>query len=501
MEGTPVNTQLELPTNESDIAPLNRIRVETALSRFPIHRLAKKGTIAINLLDAQADFKWEVTYNVKHGQPGPLAYKVDTLVINRKLDEATRPLPKIIRLGSLHEIAQQISLGGDTNLVRKALHQNASAYVEFSIRYRRRDGSERELEQGDNRYGVVFTGDKLPGGKVADAVYLILHDWYRELLEDVAFRPLDYDYLKELPPGAQRFYELLSFQTFGALAGRRPRAKLLYSDYCTHAPQVRYLDWERARKQMYKIHAAHLASGYIAKVVYQEIRDAKGNPDWEILYTPGPKAWTEYRVFTNRKKPQSVNLPPPATQEELPLDQPSTTDEFLIREMTGRGITHKKAQELLVVVKPGQEVLDQLEYTDFVIAQSPSGKFHNPPGLYIRNIEQNITPPAHFETSRQRRKREEIQQAKDAERARRLQQEIAYEEYERAAVDRFIAEQMAAKEYRQLIQDEIKLLKRTYRTMIPEQLEGIAQTAVWSTVKKSGRVPIMAFNEFCTANT
>jgi hypothetical protein len=120
-----VITQLELTTNESDSVPLNRIRVETALSRFPIHRLAKKGNIAIDLLKrndhGQVDFKWEVTYNVKHGQPGPLAYKLDTLVINRKIDEAPRPLPKIVRLGSLHEIGQQIGLGGDTNLVKKAL--------------------------------------------------------------------------------------------------------------------------------------------------------------------------------------------------------------------------------------------------------------------------------------------------------------------------------------------------------------------------------------------
>ena len=54
--------------NEIDSAAVNRIRVETALSRFPMHRLAKKGEIAIKLKDV----KWEITYTVKHGQPGPL---------------------------------------------------------------------------------------------------------------------------------------------------------------------------------------------------------------------------------------------------------------------------------------------------------------------------------------------------------------------------------------------------------------------------------------------
>ncbi len=110
-----VNTQLEPTTDDGELAQLNRIRVETALSRFPIHRLAKKGDIAINLLKrddkGRTDFKWEVTYNVKHGQPGPLAYKLDTLVINRKIDEAPRPVPKIIKLGTLYEIAQHLDLG------------------------------------------------------------------------------------------------------------------------------------------------------------------------------------------------------------------------------------------------------------------------------------------------------------------------------------------------------------------------------------------------------
>jgi hypothetical protein len=27
--------------------------------------------------------RWEVDYSKKHGQPGPLGYKLDTLIINR----------------------------------------------------------------------------------------------------------------------------------------------------------------------------------------------------------------------------------------------------------------------------------------------------------------------------------------------------------------------------------------------------------------------------------
>ena len=62
------------------------------------------------------------------GQPGPLAYRVDTLVLNRKIDEAGRPVPKVLKLGSLHDICRVV------------------------------DGSEQTFEFGDTRYNVTFTG-------------------------------------------------------------------------------------------------------------------------------------------------------------------------------------------------------------------------------------------------------------------------------------------------------------------------------------------------------
>lgn len=288
------------PATGTALVPLNRIRVETALSRFPIHRLAKKDTVTIDLQqtaeNGEADFKWEVTYNQKHGQAGPLAYKVDTLIVNRRIDESGRPLPGVVKLGSLTELCASLGIGdsGENRAnLRKALHQNASAYLTAKIRYRTKTGKDRWSEIGYTRYSVVFTGEMLPDGAVADAVYIIPNTSYRELLNHVEVRPLDYDYLMLLAPGPQRFYELLSFQVYGALAGGRPRAKMLYSEYCNHAPQVRYPDFDRVKKQMYKIHAPHREAGYIVKVEYQETIGSEGVRDWEMFYTPGPRAIAE----------------------------------------------------------------------------------------------------------------------------------------------------------------------------------------------------------------
>src|SRR4051794_35493828 len=98
------------PQNE-ELLPLNTIRVETVLSRFPVHRLAKRGNISIEINEqdqvGEVKTKWEVSYNSKYGHPGALAYKVDTLIVNRRLEEAPRPVPEIVKLGSLKEIGDE----------------------------------------------------------------------------------------------------------------------------------------------------------------------------------------------------------------------------------------------------------------------------------------------------------------------------------------------------------------------------------------------------------
>ena len=125
--------------------------------------------------------QWEVSHNSRYGQPGPLAYKLDTLIVNRRIEEASRPIPRIIRLGSLHDICRELGIcGRDSHETtsKNALYQNASALITAKFRYRLADGRhEGTIEAGFTRYSVVFTGEELPDGRKADAVYLVLNDF------------------------------------------------------------------------------------------------------------------------------------------------------------------------------------------------------------------------------------------------------------------------------------------------------------------------------------
>src|SRR5712691_3828565 len=288
-------------------APLSILRTETVLSRFPIHNLTTGGAVTIRITQTNAqgdlDLRWAVSYNAYYGPPRHLAYKLDTIVINQRLETLPRPLPRVLKLSSLRQIGTLLDLndsGRQYAHLKSAFHQNASAYIVAKLRYCGRDGTARRLEAGFTRYSVIFTGELLPDGTTADAIYLVLSDPYHDILNHAPVRPLDYAYLKALTPTAQRFYEILSYRMFAALKYRHPHATLRYADYCLLSTQHRSTDAVQVQKQMYKVHRPHLHSGYLVKVQYEAITDADGQPDWLLHYTPGEKARAEYAAFMHQ---------------------------------------------------------------------------------------------------------------------------------------------------------------------------------------------------------
>src|SRR5512135_2591984 len=427
------------PEQNPELVPLNVIRVETTLSRYPVHRLAKQGTIGIEIREESETgdvlIRWKVSHSSEYGQPGPLAYKLDTLIVNRRIEEAARPIPRIIKLGSLHNICRElgISEGKSRDNIKKALYQNASAFITAKLRYRLSDGSEKSLEAGFTRYAVVFAGEKLSDGRTADAVYLELSDRFMQVINSAQTRPLDYDYLRDLPPASQRLYELLSFPMYAALKHDRPRAKLAYSEFCVRAPQSRYFERERVRKQMYKVHAPHRKSGYIEHAEFEPTTDQEGRPDWLMHYTPGPKAHAEYRAFTKRgAEPQVLEIEQPSPALPLsPLPEPTP----LVQELITRGVTASTARELAAAY-PEEQIRRQLEQTDWLKKKTPT-KITNPGAYLAQAIREDFAPPPGFESQADREKRRAAEEAKrhqEQEEARRRRAEEARERAEQARI-------------------------------------------------------------------
>jgi hypothetical protein len=489
--------------------PFNIIRTETVLSRLPVHNLSKKGKIDIRIVrrteGGDLHLKWEVSHSDRYGQPRQLAYKLDTLIVNRRLDEEERPLPTVIRVGSLKAICKDLGLhesGKNTKDLRTAFLQNATAFINAHLSYRGTDGTERRLEAGFTRYGVVFTGEKLPDGRQADAVYITLNQPYWEVVNSAPVRPLNYDYLKELTPAAQRFYEVVSFRIFAALKNNRPQARLLYSDYCTFSAQKRYSDHEHFRVQMYKIHKPHFDSGYLKSVSIDPATDGEGQPDWMMLYSPGPKARAEFSSFAPKQKwPEAIEPAPPALPGleekargvENKEGQGSEVDETLLQALIDRGIAEGRARKLLDHVSKEQHVVDQLEWADSVIRAAKSGTFRNPPGFYFSLIRDNLRPPDTFESSRKRNLNEETARAHHEKLAQQQEFEHRYEEYRREDVARHVSA-IPAEEFQALAAAKRKEYARQYRHLPPETLDELGVSGARADIEKT--LPLLTFEEF-----
>lgn len=472
------NTVLPSP---ADLEAIQIIRTETVLSRLPVHSLSKTGDFDILITrrnsQGEVELHWSVSHSAKYGPPRQLAYKLDTLVINRRIDEVGRPVPRLLKLGSLRDIARELSLGGDTNQIRRALRQNAFTGITAKLRYKSSSGQERRIEADFTRYGVVFAGEKLPDGSTADCVYLTLNEPYLEVLNQAPLRPLNYDYLKQLTPAAQRFYEIVSYRIYAALKHRHSTAKLPYSDFCTYSALQRYGDYDHFKKQMYKIHKPHLDSGYLERVLYEETRDGEGQTDWIMIYVPGPKAAQEFDSFHPRAR--TVTAPEVSAQHPL------------LEELTSRGITTAQARKVLVALPEGQPVLAQLRWGDRLIARS-RGRIENPPGFYTYLLKEDVVPPREFLEPLQ----PTLSAALESEAAPASEAaQQAYEEHCRQLAIAWLEEHYSEDAYQRLLEEKGREVRRQYPAAefwSAQQLQEVAEGLLRGEALKQAKVPTFA---------
>ena len=473
------------------IIPFKRIRQETVLSKLPVHNLSKMRSISIHIerrgKDGKIDLFWHVSPSRDYPEPGQLAYKLDTLVINRRIEQHPRPLPKIIKLGSLRTLAKQLGLSRwktDTNAIKNALHQNAGAYIRAKIYYTTRDGKQKYIEPSDTRYGLIFTGERLPSGEKADAVYVVLHDFFREIWDDAPRRPLNDEYLKQLlkrSTSTARFYELISYRFYAFFKFNHPHAKMRYSDYCRDAPQKRnYQRWQ-VKHQMKRIHQVHIESGYLAKVWYEDTTDDAGTPDWFMFYIPGPKARDEYTTFTGKKLPES-----PAAQEQTPQPIEDQTQPPVTKQGTASNpvadrlinkwaFTPADAAELLSKLAPDQPTAEQLAYWESVIERqgigTEPGQIRSGSGLIESKLRENAPVPDHFQSPAKRQAEKEKIETRQAA-AEQLRRD--YESYLRQRALNHIEQNTLENEYAVRMDTKLKSLRKLMPKKTDQELHPIA---------------------------
>ena len=177
------------------------------------------------------------------------------------------------------------------------------------------------------------------------------------------------------------------------------------AEFCVYAPQTRYPGFGPMRKQMAKLHAPHLRSGYIAGVEFEAATDRDGRPDWALIYTPGPKAQAEFQAFTRKggPVPRDIELAlfePKPKPKPKPEPEPAPEPTGLEQELVARGVTRSVAAALVRDV-PADQIRRQVEVVDWLRQTKP--KQVKDLGAYLAEaIRKDFAPPAGFRSRAER---------------------------------------------------------------------------------------------------
>jgi hypothetical protein len=316
-----------------------------------------------------------------------------------------------------------------------------------------------EKRRVKDRYRVferaVSFGKELSDGKVADKNYVWFSDWQIQNINNNHLLPIDLEAYRELKNHiAKALVPLLQIWLY---ATRREGVyEKRYDELCQflNIQQYRY---ESLIKRTIGPSLDELKQfGYLADWQIERTSDGE---NYKIVFYHGEKFHRDRRARESRKlnangapttisegDQHSRSLPPADRRLDGRLTatpDPPHFNPLLVSELTRRGISEKKAHQLLANLKPGQEkqLVRQLEHAEHLIAQSQS-PITNPAGFIIRLIEYNTPVPDGFETKAERTERAERERKQGERRAAeetRQQLEWEYDEYRDTVTDRYIA--------------------------------------------------------------
>jgi hypothetical protein len=295
--------------------------------RYPFFWLSNNKADRIELYERierdgeHAEISWKVVRGLDNELPSRLARKIHRLVVEPIINRMPRPVSSVIRLASLREIGRIVG-EGNTDRIKKALEDIVLAGVQskgtFYLKNR-----ESYIDETFHLYdGVIFAGQKLPDGRVADAVYVVLSRWFLENINDGYTVPLNWDYHRSLQGEiVSRMYELLSLDFFIAFEQGREYVDKIYTQWCPYFPIVPQDKLFKVKGQLKSAIYQHMESGYLGK--YPTFTPIPGRQaDWTIRFYTGERAIAEYQQakrqkFTPRRQARRLQAPEPR-----PLDLP-----------------------------------------------------------------------------------------------------------------------------------------------------------------------------------
>lgn len=255
---------------------------------------------------------WNVSANPKYGYPGPFdkrLYKAIEQIIGEMGPPIKNPIPF-----SLYDLCRKVGMGiggrqyqGIKEIMERIVATTIKSRGAFYYK-----GRKRWIDDTFHLYDrVVFKGEQLPDGTIAETNYLYLSSWYLESINSFYLKPLDFEYYKSLKSTiAQRLYELLGVKFNRILQEGLESLRYRYTTLCQLLPITpqRYLS--KAKERLEPAHNELKKTGFLKKVVWQPTSSER---DWFIYYYPGPRAEEEAGRY---RLPEDVDALPLAEEGE-----------------------------------------------------------------------------------------------------------------------------------------------------------------------------------------
>lgn len=336
---------------------------------------------------------------------------------------------------------------------------------------------------------AVSRGQELEDGTVAESNYVWLSDWQLQNINNRHLLPIDLSIYQELKTHIARAL-VLHLQVWLYASQRAQVFEKRYGDVCQLLGLRPYDHRSKIVEKLGPALDELASSGYLAG--WQVARTVDGQT-FKLVLRHGP-------LFGNEPTParaRSIPKPEPMSADVVPVEEDdlASVPSHLVEALASRGITERKARQLVSALSPEQNVLRQIEWGDFVIARAASGTFWNPAGFYVALVRDNLEPPDYFLSSEQRAQRDEAHRAYVEEAASRRRLNDAYREYREQEATRHIAALDAA-ERDGLIAAEGRDLRQRFPSMhwTPESLHSVAEAALRTRLASELQLP--GFTQF-----
>lgn len=207
-------TEVVRKKEKQEIILPETIKSEVNLLVFPFFALDRKNRkerVKIEYKDVvkrkntKIEILWQVTSNSEYGYPGPFdrqAHKAIEQIVSEILKRDGK-VENPICLGSLYNLCKRMGIkkygGFQYREIRKALERIKTATIKSEGSFYHK-GKTQWISKIFNLYdAIIFKGERLEDGMIADTNQLYLSDLYLQSLNSFYVKPIDYKYLRLCP--------------------------------------------------------------------------------------------------------------------------------------------------------------------------------------------------------------------------------------------------------------------------------------------------------------